>query len=1230
MDLKDASRAAVATQKPSHGSEVKSQMNSGRGTVPHGSAARFEGSFFHDIEPFFYDRPMIYVDLGAHRGKVFRELLTTKMKVHRAYLVEPNPSSFAVLKQTVASSKAEAFTTCYQVAMGDAAGRVHMRDADSMSKVVLDPEAVARDVSDRLFEADIRTLDELAQSFTMPHVSILKVDVEGHEAEVLAGASRLLSDQSIDVIYIEAGMNPDGGQQTYYRIIEDILAGHGYRLFRIYEQTNEWLEDSPLLRRVNMAFMSSSFAMRHPFRLSRDLQDLRRDKEDLQQALMAEQAETRGRIEAFEAERAAAEAARNLAEELGRQLESTGAEHTREINALRAESAMLKQAADDLRVKQDRRLRETEIELGLLRNYGRDLEKRVSGILSSRTWRMMEPVRNISRRFTGRKAPQPFVSRLGAEGANFRDKAPQAAAGKAAGGVVRDLVAKLWGGFSGPAKGELARLERNTSAMTRDRVTAAWNLARWEAAAQDWHEAIKHLRVIARLDKKFFRSKRTRILMIEASIRIGDFEKAIHYAEHGLKVKKDGNFHCALANAFFAKGASTGTDAARLEQVNQMYRDAGLAPVTFADPGKGFTFGNFRAAPVARVEDGPLISVLVPVYNASAFLETAITSLLAQSWDNLEIIAVDDASSDDSWAKLERLSAGDPRLRIFRNDSNLGAYPTRNRALAEAKGEIITVHDSDDWSHPQMLEVQAKALLSNPELKITFSAMVRVRHDMTFTLRPERNNLEYVHRSYPSLMLRRDHLAALDRWDGISANADDELVQRARAAWGHEALKDILPDTPLSFFLRHDQSLTEQKGTHLKSLSFGIRREYAQQAAFWRNQLSSGELASGQPMVRSDRKTPFPIPTGLAPKTWRRDPVYDIVLISDLGLLGGTRRCNESYIEAASALGMRVGLFHWPRYDLRLTEIAPEYRKLSYRPNVDILVPEDVIECDTVLIHHPPILNYRIDAVPQITAERVGILVNQLPMQLRSKAPHYYFPDQVDALCQELFGHAPSWIPISPLSRRVLRDIGGYRLTDADWHPPLGYALPATRAPARTDIGAPRRLVLGRHSRDHWTKWPGTEAEIKAAYCAECDVDVRLMGGVKGPRKILGDIPSNWRSFEFDQIPVSDFLSELDFFLHFVHDDYIEEFGRNIMEAMAQGIPVILPAVFSETFGDAATYCTPAEVEATIRKLWADPDAYRAQVARGYAFVERTSGQAAVAERLGTLIQRRIPAEAPA
>ncbi|MEQ9565175.1 MAG: hypothetical protein RLN85_05065, partial [Pseudomonadales bacterium] len=111
--------------------------------------------------------------------------------------------------------------------------------------------------------------------------------------------------------------------------------------------------------------------------------------------------------------------------------------------------------------------------------------------------------------------------------------------------------------------------------------------------------------------------------------------------------------------------------------------------------------------------------------------------------------------------------------------------------------------------------------------KITCTFMARVRSDLSFILRPQRNNLEYVHRSYPSILMRRSDLDELGEWDGVSANADDELLQRARVLWGANRIKDVMPEVPMSLFLVHEQSLTQQKGTSLNSLTFGIRHEYS-------------------------------------------------------------------------------------------------------------------------------------------------------------------------------------------------------------------------------------------------------------------------------------------------------------------------------------------------------------------------------------------------------------------
>lgn len=98
----------------------------------------------------------------------------------------------------------------------------------------------------------------------------------------------------------------------------------------------------------------------------------------------------------------------------------------------------------------------------------------------------------------------------------------------------------------------------------------------------------------------------------------------------------------------------------------------------------------------------PEVSVIVPAYNTEAYIAQAIESALEQTLNNIEVIVVDDASTDDT-AKIAK-SFTDKRLKVLVNEKNLGVSGTRNRALKEAQGKWIAVLDSDDWYAPERLE----------------------------------------------------------------------------------------------------------------------------------------------------------------------------------------------------------------------------------------------------------------------------------------------------------------------------------------------------------------------------------------------------------------------------------------------------------------------------------------------------------------------------------------------
>ena len=100
---------------------------------------------------------------------------------------------------------------------------------------------------------------------------------------------------------------------------------------------------------------------------------------------------------------------------------------------------------------------------------------------------------------------------------------------------------------------------------------------------------------------------------------------------------------------------------------------------------------------------GPRVSVIVPVYNAERYLATCLDSLLAQTLQDLEIIAVNDGSSDGSAALLEGFRSRDRRVTVV-DQPNGGVSSARNAGLARASGEFTAFVDADDWASPELLE----------------------------------------------------------------------------------------------------------------------------------------------------------------------------------------------------------------------------------------------------------------------------------------------------------------------------------------------------------------------------------------------------------------------------------------------------------------------------------------------------------------------------------------------
>lgn len=113
--------------------------------------------------------------------------------------------------------------------------------------------------------------------------------------------------------------------------------------------------------------------------------------------------------------------------------------------------------------------------------------------------------------------------------------------------------------------------------------------------------------------------------------------------------------------------------------------------------------------------DRPLVSVIIPCYNASKYVEQAVRSVMEQTYQNLEIICCDDCSTDNTLEILEKLAVEDSRITIVKNDSNLKIVKTLNKLIGLAQGKYIARMDADDISLPERIEKQVSFLESNPE-----------------------------------------------------------------------------------------------------------------------------------------------------------------------------------------------------------------------------------------------------------------------------------------------------------------------------------------------------------------------------------------------------------------------------------------------------------------------------------------------------------------------------------
>jgi glycosyltransferase involved in cell wall biosynthesis len=162
-----------------------------------------------------------------------------------------------------------------------------------------------------------------------------------------------------------------------------------------------------------------------------------------------------------------------------------------------------------------------------------------------------------------------------------------------------------------------------------------------------------------------------------------------------------------------------------------------------------------------------LVSILIPCYNAEAWIEQSIESALAQTWPDKEVIVIDDGSTDSSRAVIERFGT---RIR-WETGANKGGAAARNRLLELARGEWLQYLDADDYLLPDKIERQMAFLNSNPGVDVVFSPVIL-----------EYTRAEGTDRTLLPIPEPHDPWVLLARW---------YLPQTGAALWRRSAVVDV-------------------------------------------------------------------------------------------------------------------------------------------------------------------------------------------------------------------------------------------------------------------------------------------------------------------------------------------------------------------------------------------------------------------------------------------------------
>lgn len=330
---------------------------------------------------------------------------------------------------------------------------------------------------------------------------------------------------------------------------------------------------------------------------------------------------------------------------------------------------------------------------------------------------------------------------------------------------------------------------------------------------------------------------------------------------------------------------------------------------------------------------------------------------------------------------------------------------------------------------------------------------------------------------------------------------------------------------------------------------------------------------------------------------------FDIVIATDPRLDDGGNRSLAEQVRIHAGVGYRTALLSVAADEPLLRGIDPELADLLRIGSLELVRPDHALRCSLLLGRGPRVIQQPQRFRPDVVADHAYLIVDEGPQPDHRVEPHDH-PMQGQS-ADELFGLAWTRVAASSVvaaSAAALATTGHTppiwsEVIDADsWH---------------TDVlNRPRpHGPIGRHAWDHVSRWPADTTALLAAYTDDPRRQVECLGGASVAASLLGgSLPDNWRVFDPDRMRPRTFLQRLAVFVHHHHPDWVDGSGRSVLEALAAGVPCVVPSYLAPVFGDAAWYGEPADAPGQITALLDDPHTW---------LERREAGLTAAAERFG-------------